>query len=123
MWPFICDGDIVVIHQGINWPYLGKVVAIFHGSQLIAHRIVWVYKKKDGDSSVWLQGDFSKSSIAKVKLNQVIGTVVQLERNNRILKKWFMPPWYFFAIPIAYLFRIWKILLKSPLFRTGIKNL
>ena len=80
MWPFIKDGDIVLIKHKPFKPSPGTVVAFFSGEQLIIHRIVWCREKADDKWDIWVHGDGSPYSMSNIKPGQIIGTIEYVKR-------------------------------------------
>lgn len=91
MWPFIKDGDSVTIKGGGFVPGPGVIVALFVGDQLIVHRIVRCQKRSHEAWDLWVRGDSSPTSCAKISTEQVIGTVVALSRRGVSRGFWLNP--------------------------------
>ena len=105
MWPFIRNNDIIRVARGVAPPYLGKVVAIFNGEQLIAHRVVWARRENGGRLIFWVLGDFFPGSLSRVEEDHLMGTVLGVRREGAIKKFWFIQPFCGLAIVIGFFLR------------------
>ncbi len=86
MRPVIRDGDFVVVNPIENSSIrTGDIV--FHlttENKVIVHRVIKKYKKdKDNRIAMLIKGDATFSSPEKVELQNVLGKVVELERNGQ----------------------------------------
>jgi len=86
MHPTICHGDVITV-EPVPTPKLKRGDIILYRSQsgFIAHRIVKI-KKRNGEGLTYiLKGDASATCDEPVETQQVLGKVVFLERNHRII--------------------------------------
>lgn len=86
MRPFIRDGDIIVVSPIENSSIKAGDV-VFHlttENKVIVHRVIKKYKKdKDNRITMLIKGDATFSSPEKVEMQDVLGKVVEVERNGR----------------------------------------
>ncbi len=103
MWPFIQDGDVLSLRHKPFKPRLGTVVGFFNEDQLITHRIIWYKRKGPHRWEVYVHGDASPFSLAKIDSEEIVGTVEYVKRRNKIIKSWFTYPLQIGIIPIGFL--------------------
>ncbi len=86
MRPFIRDGDFIVVSPIENSSIkTGDVVfCITTENKVIVHRVIKKYKKdKDNRITTLIIGDATFSSPEMVEMQDVLGKVVDVERNGR----------------------------------------
>lgn len=86
MRPFIRDGDFIVVSPIENSSIkTGDVVfCITTENKAIVHRVIKKYKKdKDNRITMFIKGDATFSSPEKVEMQNVLGKVVEVERNGQ----------------------------------------
>ena len=86
MRPFIRDGDFLVVSPIENSSIKrGDVVfCITTENKVIVHRVIKKYKKdKDNRITMLIKGDATFSSPEKVEMQNVLGKVVEVERNGQ----------------------------------------
>jgi signal peptidase I len=86
MRPFIRDGDFLVVSPIENSSIkTGDVVfCITTENKVIVHRVIKKYKKdKDNRITMLIKGDATFSSPEKVEMQNVLGKVVEVERNGQ----------------------------------------
>jgi len=86
MRPFIRDGDFIVVSPIENSSIkTGDVVfCITTENKVIVHRVIKKYKKdEDNRIIMFIKGDATFSSPEKVEMQNVLGKVVEVERNGR----------------------------------------
>ena len=85
MYPSIRDGDVLTIkpvHPSLL--RVGEVVFCKTASQAVAHRLVWA--KRNGRGFFLLQGDRNMRPDPPVRADQIMGRVVELSRDGRIIR-------------------------------------
>jgi hypothetical protein len=92
MWPFIRDGDKVVLTRQDRLPGFGDVVGFFEQDQLVVHRVRGKEKPADGKWMVTVQGDAMSGSRARVAHERIIGFVDCVIRNGREKRVWVRRP-------------------------------
>lgn len=102
MWPFIRHGDTLIIKYKPFKPGLGTVVGFFAGDQLIVHRIIWYRRKGPELWDIYVHGDASPFSIAKIDTEAVIGVVQSIKRRNKKITLWFTFPVRIGIIPFGF---------------------
>ena len=103
MWPFIRDGDTVSIKGRPFTPSLGTVVAFFSDAQLIIHRIIWCKLRANDEWEILVHGDASPFSISQINLDQIIGTIDYVKRQNKKITLSFNDAYRIIAIPLGFL--------------------
>ena len=86
MRPFIRDGDFIVVSPIENSSIkTGDVVfCITTENKVIVHRVIKKHKKdKDNRITMLIKGDATFSSPEKVEMQNVLGKVVEVERNGQ----------------------------------------
>jgi signal peptidase I len=81
MFPFIRSGDVVTIAPlDREKPYLGDIVAFLHPSNrsLTLHRVIGVESQ-----SYDIRGDNAMGSDGNIPVENILGRVVRVERNDR----------------------------------------
>ncbi|MBD3393470.1 MAG: hypothetical protein GF418_15145 [Chitinivibrionales bacterium] len=101
MWPFVKNGDRVVIHEPPLRPRRGMVVAFFVGEQLVIHRIAGCRKDGEAGWRVSTKGDAMPGSRLRVLWKEIAGTVERIERGNREYIAWLQPPWSLVAAQLG----------------------
>jgi hypothetical protein len=101
MWPFIRSGDRVTIKKQNALPPVGSVVAVFSGEQLVIHRLLKQRRGTDATGEVWIRGDSSPGSTARIPAAWIIGRVASLRRNGRVRTFWITPPFSLLALPLG----------------------
>jgi len=84
MRPFIQDGDIITISPTEDSSIKVGNVIFYRGDEnnIIVHRII-KKSRKDGNTVLFVKGDASLSPPEKVDLKNVLGTVIEVERNEQ----------------------------------------
>ncbi len=106
MWPFIRNGDTILIRQVTGGLKLGDVAVFFLENQLIAHRIVWKSSQNKAGRLLWLQGDFSSLKPYWVKADEIIGVVAKKSKKGQFSSLWLTFPSSILAIFLSILFRL-----------------
>ena len=88
MYPFIINGDMVVIESGTDSLAIGKIAAFFLEDQLIMHRVIWIKKRSRLKQDVWTRGDSSPGSLSRISSESIIGTVIGTQNGKKIKKIW-----------------------------------
>jgi len=86
MRPFIRDGDFIVVSPIENFSIkTGDVVfCITTENKVIVHRVIRKHEKdKDNRIIMFIKGDAAFSSPEKVEMQNVLGKVVEVERNGQ----------------------------------------
>jgi len=99
MHPTIRHGDLITV-EPVAPPKLKRGDIILYRLQrdFIVHRIVNIEERKDYGVTFILQGDASVTCDAPVKSDQILGKVVCLERDHRIID------------PYSLSVRLWRML-------------
>ena len=85
MYPTIRDGDIVIVSAvSARNIVRGDVLLCRHDKRVLAHRVVAV-TTCDGALFFELRGDAKGSSDAPVGASAVVGRVISVERNGRLI--------------------------------------
>ena len=105
MWPFIKSGDLVTIVSCKKMPVIGSVAAVFNHDQCIVHRVVKCRERPDTMGEVWICGDSSPGSQARIQPSEIVGTAVSLERNGTRHTRWLHPPLSHAAMVLGYVLR------------------
>jgi hypothetical protein len=100
MYPTIHDGDVVTVKPvETESIVIGDIVLYHHKSGVTAHRVKYIFKRREKDSRSALQGAQDRSSSetlefvlrgdaainddAPVSSQQILGKLVSIERNGR----------------------------------------
>ncbi len=86
MRPFIRDGDFIVVSPIENSSIKPGDVVFYltTKNKVIVHRVIKKYKKdKDSRITMLIKGDATFSSPEKVEMQNVLGKVVEVERNGQ----------------------------------------
>jgi hypothetical protein len=118
MWPFIRHGEKVRIRRIDRMPAIGSVAAFFNDSQLILHRVVWTARRGDFSGAVWLWGDSSPHSLAKVGGTEIAGLVIGTLGGQHLHRFWFTTPARLLCLPIGALLHLLVHLRQSVRSRT-----
>jgi signal peptidase len=86
MHPTIRHGDVITVEPvAPSKLKRGDIILYRFQKGLIAHRIVNIEERKDCGLTFILRGDASPTYDAPVKLEQVLGKVVCLERDHHLI--------------------------------------
>jgi hypothetical protein len=105
MWPFIKSGDLVTIVPCKKMPDIGSVAAVFDHDQCIIHRVVKRRKRPGAIGEVWICGDSSPGSTARIPADEIVGIVSSLERNGTRQTRWLRPPLFLAALLMGRIMR------------------
>jgi len=86
MAPFICDGDVITIEPvPAETLKVGDVIFYHTGGEVcVAHRIVG--RHKEGDEIILrIRGDSSLRYDEKIRSDQIMGKVVEVQREERVI--------------------------------------
>ena len=86
MLPLIRVGDLLLIRQQTDAVHQGEILTFRLGEQLVAHRVLKVYRAAQGLTGFLTKGDHSLSIDPMVSLDQVIGKVVAIRRGERQMR-------------------------------------
>jgi hypothetical protein len=79
MLPRMLEGDELLVDPA-RYPGLGDVIVFPHQDKLVAHRVV-------GTGAVFLTaGDASRGALEHVERADVLGTVVEIRRSDRVVQ-------------------------------------
>jgi hypothetical protein len=113
MWPFIKSGDLVTVVSCKKMPVAGSVAAVFYHDQCIVHRVVKRRERPGIMGEVWICGDSSPGSQARIPLKEIVGIVSSLERNGTRQTRWLHPPLSLVALLIGRFMRALIVLKNS----------
>jgi signal peptidase I len=86
MYPTIRDGDaITVARVSAGDVVRGDILLCRHEARVLAHRVVGV-TRCDGELFFELRGDAKGSSDAPVGASAVVGRVIHVQRNGRLIR-------------------------------------
>jgi len=109
MHPTIRHADIITVEPVAPFKLKkGDIILYRLQGGLIAHRIVKIEKRNGGGLTFLLRGDASINYDAPVKPEQVLGKVICLERDHRIIDpySWRVSLWSMFYLWLARLKRV-----------------
>jgi len=111
MHPTICHGDVITVEPVAPGNLRkGDIILYRFQNDFIAHRIVNVEEREGCNLTFILRGDASTGCDAPVKPKQVLGKVVFLERNHRIINP------YSLRVRLWGMVYLWLARLKRAIF-------
>lgn len=93
MWPFLREGDVLLLNKQAPPYRFGAVVGALAGTQFIAHRVVG---SKGGQYLI--RGDYAPGSASWIEARDILGVVTSRERRGRASRFWLMPPGFWMAV-------------------------
>ena len=87
MWPFIRNGDEIVVEQVLESEIRLRDVLVFSGGgkKLIAHRLICVEESGAGRRYV-MRGDFRRWPDRPVSYESIVGKVAAIERRGKTIR-------------------------------------
>ncbi len=110
MWPFIRNGDEVLLKPLAKKNMSGRIVGYFAGNQLIVHRVLREEWRENG-LCFMVEGDFNPNSAVWINSCDCLGQVVRIRRNGQLLPKFFAGRLFAFPRIFSYLVKAFK---KTP---------
>jgi len=112
MHPTIRHGDVITVEPLAPAKLKrGDIILYRLQSGLIAHRIVNIEKRSGYELTLILRGDASTACDSPVKPEQVLGKVVCLERDHRIIDP------YSWRVRLSSMLYLWLASLKRKVFQ------
>jgi len=106
MVPLVLHGDQVLVSHGLNGLRTGDLIVFRQSDQVIAHRIIRI-RRYGGDLVFVTKGDNSLRPDPFVNPEEIIGRVVGIVHNHRIIsidnRVWRWAGWLIAAIEFAWL--------------------
>ncbi|MCB0112580.1 MAG: S24/S26 family peptidase [Caldilineaceae bacterium] len=85
MWPFLRDGDRVLVQCGRDNLRSGDVLVFQVNGRLVIHRLIDIRQTLTARRFVTC-GDNVRRADAPVHVNQIVGPVIAVERGERVFK-------------------------------------
>jgi len=124
MHPTIRHGDVITVEPAVPANLnRGDIILYRLQDNFIAHRIVNIKESDRSELTFILKGDASIACDGPVKTEQVLGKVICLERDQRIIDpyNWRVRIWSMFYLWLARLKSVFELFLPRSLHRQQIR--